>query len=312
MSKFVNLLVLLISMLVGCGEVYAGVEHAISGYFDTDDCVDELTYSYESGVIDEMEARTVKININLHCANGNSRRITRLYNMSSSHLSVLTGKRGEIIIFEAEDIATQDKSYCHYQYNESTKDWYLTKLVVLTTVTMDDPPLRYPEYAFSYYPGITSIAGETIDNAISLVESEDKRIKRMNNVLVSWYEDLMNIYKNNKMEAFAEYAKKHEEVAELMLNVPVSEKNVEMYNNIGFILSHADEETDLLIARSILEQVVANVPGRTPAYLNLADVYDALGLPKSAIPLYRKYIVLMVKEGKKKKIPIRVVNKLAQ
>ena len=57
---------------------------------------------------------------------------------------------------------------------------------------------------------------------------------------------------------------------------------------------------------SILEEVVAFDPTRTPAYLNLADAYQKSGDKAKAKANYQKYAELMEKAGKGAKVPARV------
>lgn len=91
------------------------------------------------------------------------------------------------------------------------------------------------------------------------------------------------------------------------LYVKVSKENVEQYNDFGFFLEQGGNYKEAVI---LLKEIVFWFPNRTPAWLNLGDAQFSLKKKEDAKNSYKKYIVLMKKEGKETKIPIRVLERI--
>jgi tetratricopeptide (TPR) repeat protein len=82
--------------------------------------------------------------------------------------------------------------------------------------------------------------------------------------------------------------------------------NVNKYNDLGFFLEQGKKYHE---AVELLEKVVNAVPNRTVAYINLGDAYFGLKDSVKAKEAYLKYIDLIKKENKEKKIPQRVLDR---
>ncbi|HEX2955709.1 MAG TPA: tetratricopeptide repeat protein [Chitinispirillaceae bacterium] len=83
--------------------------------------------------------------------------------------------------------------------------------------------------------------------------------------------------------------------------------NLTFFNDIGYFLEQSNKYQ---AAIDVLSEVIEKFPMRTPAYLNLGDAYTGLKNSDKASENYKKYIELMKKEGKEKKIPQRVMERV--
>jgi hypothetical protein len=90
-------------------------------------------------------------------------------------------------------------------------------------------------------------------------------------------------------------------------NDPADLKLVGQLNDYGFYLAEAGRLRD---AAGVLESVIDLNPGRTVAYLNLADALFATGDVDTAKRHYADYQKRMIAEGKQARIPPRVAERL--
>ncbi|MBU3916190.1 tetratricopeptide repeat protein [bacterium] len=88
---------------------------------------------------------------------------------------------------------------------------------------------------------------------------------------------------------------------------PIQKANVDRYNDFGFFLEQAGRYKKAI---QLLEKVVDKFPERVLAYINLGDAYHGNNDVGKAKQAYQKYIDLMKKEGKEKKIPKRIYDRL--
>jgi hypothetical protein len=272
------------------------VTGSLSGYIDIDDSLDKMSYRYDP---DEGASAAIEIVL----GQKTTKRILKNFAMSDSHLVVRSKQKGEIEIFEAGDLGSSDKVTHYYKYNEKKGDWYLVKDLF---ETRDWETFR-PLYSFQYYPGVKGIGGEDIDSGDANPEPEKIRVERLRVSLEALNGQLSTMFKSKQLASMKADQCNERDVAELLFNIPVDEHTVEVYNNIGFFFAQSDSGRPCGLY--ILRAVVENQPERTPAFLNIADLYDAMGLPEKAKSAYRKYIALMKKEGKSGRIPQRVIKK---
>lgn len=87
----------------------------------------------------------------------------------------------------------------------------------------------------------------------------------------------------------------------------VSSKNVRKFNDIAFFMEESRHDK---AAIKILNKVIKKFPTRTVAYINLGDAYWALEQRKEATDVYIKYVNLMKKNKKEKKIPERILSRI--
>lgn len=79
-------------------------------------------------------------------------------------------------------------------------------------------------------------------------------------------------------------------------------------NDFGFLLGEAGHYAESI---ELLNAVIANNPGRTVAYLNLADSYWGANDKERAAAAYKQYASRMSDAGKASKIPARVAERSA-
>ncbi len=89
----------------------------------------------------------------------------------------------------------------------------------------------------------------------------------------------------------------------------LSNSTINIFNDMGFF---KEQGKDYRSAILILKLIVERYPSRTVAYLNLADAYWGIDDKASAKESYQTYANLMKKEGKEKKIPSRVYERMKQ
>ncbi|WP_171817617.1 tetratricopeptide repeat protein [Chryseobacterium sp. StRB126] len=88
---------------------------------------------------------------------------------------------------------------------------------------------------------------------------------------------------------------------------PLSQKNVDDYNNIAFALLNNGNQK---VAIELLTQIISKFPNRTVTYLNLADSYWNIGEKDKAKQHYNKYISLMKSQKKDlRKVPVYVYTR---
>lgn len=111
----------------------------------------------------------------------------------------------------------------------------------------------------------------------------------------------LEILKNESAEAAGEYLS-GELINSLSKNHPLTENNVSLYNDIGYVLVEAKKMDQAL---SILLPIEKIAPQRIPLYLNIADAYWPSKKEEAKI-YYEKYQTLMIDKDKQKLIPERV------
>ncbi len=93
----------------------------------------------------------------------------------------------------------------------------------------------------------------------------------------------------------------------LLENIPLSNKNITLYNNIAYYLEKVYKNKEAIF---LLEKIIDKYPNRVVAYYNLADAYWSSFNTTEAKKAYKKYVELMIKENKEDKIPSRVKERL--
>ena len=88
---------------------------------------------------------------------------------------------------------------------------------------------------------------------------------------------------------------------------PISKINMPKYNDIAYFLQEAKAYHESIY---LLEKILEKFPNRTVAYLNLGDAYWGLENKGKAIEAYQTYIKQMKENGKEKKIPKVVLERV--
>lgn len=85
--------------------------------------------------------------------------------------------------------------------------------------------------------------------------------------------------------------------------IPITAKNVELYNDLGFFLEQGRMYKEAI---SVLQEVTRTVPDRAVAFLNLGDAYVGVSDIPHAKEAYKQYQTLMQKSGNGAKVPKRI------
>jgi hypothetical protein len=89
--------------------------------------------------------------------------------------------------------------------------------------------------------------------------------------------------------------------------IPISKVNLIKYTNIAYYLEKAKAYKESIY---LLEKILAKYPKRTVAYLNIADAYWGDKNKNKAIENYKIYVKQMKDNGKEKKIPKKVFERI--
>jgi len=276
------------------------VTNTATGYIDLDNTVDNIVYSFNPKI-----GGTATIKIIIRDKDGAIRRtVTKKYSMSDTHIYIYNNKPGEIAIFEAGDLGGQEKTTYYYKYNIMMKDWFLSKAI---SESMDNMEYRM-YYDFQYYPGTQAIDGTVIDIKNASTETKNERALRLQQEFSSIYNEMESLYKSKKLSSSKKTFCDEKEIAEIIYNVPINNKNVENYNNLGFFMGKTTN--NLQCGLYILQYIIDKVPERTPAYINIGDIYNNLGEKEHAKENYKIYVKQMKKEGNGMKIPNRILESI--
>ncbi|WP_392562256.1 tetratricopeptide repeat protein [Orbus sturtevantii] len=100
-----------------------------------------------------------------------------------------------------------------------------------------------------------------------------------------------------------------ETIDSIISDIPITQNNVESYNNIAYYFEKMELYDESIF---ILDKIVSLYPNRTVSYINLGDTYWKLGKKDEALKAYQKYIDFMTKNGKKNRIPARIIEHMTQ
>ena len=284
--------------------------YVTKGYFDLDKKIDKIEYYYHENTDEDDSGGLATIKITLDAKNDKTHHvIVKSYEMSSRHLFIRNSSPGEIAIFEPGDLGGSIKSTNFYDYNQTNGNWYLVKSIMENPGDYTDVRHRY---TITYYDGTEPLSSydPSIPANNAKIETKNQRILRLQGRLSSIYTDLEQLYKAKKLSLSNKPLCEPLEIAEIIFNIPVTDKNVEQYNNVAFFLEKApdNDQINYWNAIYILQNVIDKVPERTPAYLNLADVYNKINEQDLADKYYKKYVSRMRQDGKEKLIPNRVLK----
>ena len=116
------------------------------------------------------------------------------------------------------------------------------------------------------------------------------------------HKDALHQYKDHCPVCAAEDAD-----AAFLYHNALSDDTVTILNDMGFFKEQAKEYDKALL---ILEPIANKYPNRAVVFLNLGDAYAGLNQTDKARAAYQRYVELMNKSGKAKKIPKRVFDAL--
>ncbi|QDF28497.1 tetratricopeptide repeat protein [Halarcobacter anaerophilus] len=150
--------------------------------------------------------------------------------------------------------------------------------------------------------GIICKTEQIVINKTTLKLVETDKCKPLNKVGIS-LDEISYVSKNFKLKNILS----NNEIKYLLNRFPFTLKNVTQYNNIAYYLQKAGANKEAIY---LLEKIIEKYPNRIVAYINLGDAYWDNGDKIKAKEAYKKYIELMKKADKEKRIPIKVEDRI--
>lgn len=189
-----------------------------------------------------------------------------------------------------------------YTYKYLNDNWFLLETNISTVNDDFLPDISLTINDLSY-----SIDGKNVNNK-SVYDKEFNNLK--GNVISKYHQYLSTFksgYKNKSLGKLTSIG--FDEVAEMLYFNPLSESNVNDYNDIAYYNSSTQKGDQSSIL--LLKKIVEKFPDRVVAYLNLGDSYWATDNKEYAKEAYNKYLELMKDQNKDlSKIPTRVEERI--
>jgi hypothetical protein len=288
------------ALLIACFQslISAG---SVTGLFNADSLTDTIRFG-------EIPGTDGLIPVEIICANaeGNPAHFTTKYLVSEENIAFLPGERGQIVILEHGSTGNSERYYGYYSFNSRINDWFLVKSITHTNNIVADGSFS-AQVVIEYHSGVERIDGTLVDSAAAETETAQVRAARLKESLKTLGEQLADFSKNGRLKDMPQSALDVKVYAEMILNVPVTEATVSLYNDIAYYIGQMRD--GLYCSVYILSRVIEKFPERAVAHLNIADAYWELEIRKQAGSAYAKYAELMKKQGKAEKIPARVAKR---
>ena len=189
-----------------------------------------------------------------------------------------------------------------YKFSPFNKNWLLYKsyyqdIEIVGGIT---------DVKVDYYPYEMGIDGKEYppDNKLYLQDFlQNKKISE------TIFNEEYNKLKSSKNFKKYDFKYSYEDLYLLIKNIPITEANLDKYNNLAFYIAQIKDGNFEGIY--LYNEILKRFPNRVVAYLNLADSYWAIGNQKLAKENYKKYVELMKSQNKDlKKIPKRVWERI--
>lgn len=274
----------------------------ITGDLNSDNLTDTLIYSKPN------DNNEVQFKITLSSYMPQKPSVIKFnYQLSEEHLSVSIPMKGCIRVFESGLTGESIKYYYYYQFNLEFQNWFLIKQIEYNS-NISSGNFTNPIINIEYTNGTNGIDGTKISIEQATKMSKDDRVQQFQIELNVMHDTLLYIYNSKSFNKIPKEYFDNIRIAELLENIEVTSENVEMFNNIAFVLGLSSK--GLYNSILILKNVISVVPSRTVAYLNLADAYWEINEKALAKEAYKTYVNLMIKDGKEKKIPAQVYERI--
>ena len=273
----------------------------IKGYFDNDDLEDYIIRSEKN-----------KLSYTIYINNGKGFDAKKKFTISEEdfdevenaldNLFISNPKKGEIVIGSSCCASLKTTELNYYKFFDGINNWVLYKSSTSTIDSDFIPDIKTVILDFSYTIEGNKIATKTLKNQ----ESLKLKINNTNK-----FNDLFNKYKlanNNSSVNNISEELNFDDLSEIILFIPISKDNIEKYNDFAYYLGLSKKGNNYSIF--ILKNIIKIYPTRTVAFLNLADSYYNVEEKNKAKTNYKKYISLMITQGKDlKKVPQRVYDR---
>jgi|GEM_PF-3238372 len=267
---------------------------------DADGKYDKVDLSYEE---DDGEL-IVKASIHLS-SNSKIKRISIYPNneevkSNGYGLGLEEGLPGQLII--NEHCCGIDKRYYlnYYLYNKEAKDWIFYKTLFVNNIFKKD------KYGFRYFTDEHIIISFKT-NSKGLISNK----KHSNNFIKKYDENDINNELNRLINEFKTESRDTIDFFKIYNLISVSSinlKNITKYNDIAYYLEKTNAYKESIY---LLEKILEKYPKRIVAYLNIADAYWGDKNKNKAIKNYKLYLSQMKKNGKEKKIPKKVFQRIS-
>lgn len=209
-----------------------------------------------------------------------------------------SNENGTIIIGAERGASLKVTKILYFKYISNMDDWLLYK-EENSEVEYED---HLPNISVNYHPYSLGIDGKEYPANEKLYLQDSLQNKKISETIFTKEYNKLKSSKNLKKYNF-KYS--YEDLYLLIKNIPITETNIDKYNNFAYYLAQNEEK--ILEAVYLYKQILKKFPDRIVAYLNLADSYWAIGKQEIAKENYKKYIVLMKSHKKDlKKIPKEV------
>ncbi|WP_267406155.1 MULTISPECIES: hypothetical protein [unclassified Chryseobacterium] len=211
-------------------------------------------------------------------------------------------KKGEIILGAERGASLKVSTTLFFKYISSVNSWLLYK-EENSEVQFEN---RMPTITIKYHPYSLGIDGQKYPaNKKMYLEDSLQNRKISNQIFNDEYEKL----KSSKNLKKYNFNFSLEDLNLLLKNIPLTENNVNKYNDFAFYIAQNDKENFKAIY--IYNEIIKKFPKRVVTYLNLADSYWLIDNKDLAEKNYKKYIELMKSQSKdQSKIPQRVFERI--
>ena len=173
-------------------------------------------------------------------------------------------------------------------------DWNSSKIVKGSSLYQDEVSNLH-KYPKEVEDKIVSISKDLIKKYMEF------KVKEEYDLLMSKIKKKDKFYKNT-VSSLAYLVE-----SEVWVYFPISNKNINMYNDLGFFFEQASDYKNSII---LLQKIIEFEPTRTVAYINLGDAFFGNNNIDDAKQAYQRYLNLMEKSNKQKRIPKRVYDRL--
>ncbi|WP_150539441.1 tetratricopeptide repeat protein [Actinobacillus vicugnae] len=188
-------------------------------------------------------------------------------------------------------------------YIKNNKDIFLIERLITTSVAKDDFDVKKEVCEFVINKDIKNYEYVLADNKQN---GRCETFYMLDNSLYDLENYLLSIRNNDMLLLEIDRTR----LDWYLKRFPLSVKTVTRYNNIAFYLGESSNKESRGVAEFLLKKVISEFPNRIVAYLNLGDLYWKEGEKNKAILMYKIYINKIEHNGKRDKIPKRVIDRV--
>ena len=200
-----------------------------------------------------------------------------------------SNENGTIIIGAERGASLKVTKILYFKYISNMDNWFLYK-EENSEVEYED---HLPNISVDYHPYSLGIDGKKYPANEKLYLQDSLQNKKISETI---FNEEYNKLKSSKYLKKYDFKYSYEDLYLLIKNIPITEINIDKYNNLAFYI--AQNEKKIPEAIYLYKQILQKYPNRTVAYLNLADSYWAIGNQDLAKEHYKKYVEQMKSQNK--------------